>query len=373
MSVPSLDLRSQYQTLRQQLMSALERVMESQHFILGAEVEALEREIATYCGSKHAVGCASGSDALLLALMALGVAPGSEVVTTPFSFFATAGSIVRLGARPTFVDIDRRTYNIDVSQVESSVGPRTSAILPVHLYGQCSDMGPLLEIAEKQNIPIIEDAAQAIGATYLGRLAGSMGAIGCFSFYPTKNLGGAGDGGMLTTDDAQLADQLRVLRNHGGKTDYEHFQVGLNSRLDALQAAVLRVKLNYVESWSEARRQKAKRYTELFEDAGLTERVQPPFVENSNQHIFHQYVVRVPQQRDRLKEHLAKNGVVARIYYPTPLHLQPCFNSLGYGKGDFPEAERAAQETLALPLYPELSEAQQVYVVKTIQSFMLQQ
>ncbi len=369
MRVPLIDLGAQHQLLREQLLLALERVIDSQQFVLGDEVRIFEDELAQYCTSKHAVGCASGSDALLLALMALDVKAGDEIITSPFTFFATAGSIVRLAARPVFVDIDPRTYNIDVDQVEAAITPRTRVILPIHLYGQCADMDRLLEISTRREIPIIEDAAQAIGAEYRGRRAGSMGIIGCFSFYPTKNLGGAGDGGMLTSDDDDLAKRLRSLRTHGSKTEYEHSEVGINSRLDALQAALLRVKLDYLDTWSEERRKKAERYTQLLAEAGLTQKVEPPFVQGECRHIFHQYVVRVPKHRDALKEHLFESGVGTKIYYPIPLHLQKCFDYLGYKEGDFPQAERAALETLALPLYPEITETQLAYVVDKVASF----
>jgi dTDP-4-amino-4,6-dideoxygalactose transaminase len=369
MRVPLLDLGPQHQLLREQLLVAIERVIDSQRFVLGDEVRVFENEVARYCTSKHAVGCASGSDALLLALMALGVRDGDEIITSPFTFFATAGSIARLGARPVFVDIDPLTYNIDVEQVESAISPRTRAILPIHLYGQCAEMDRLIEISTRHEIPIIEDAAQAMGAEYQGRRAGSMGLIGCFSFYPTKNLGGAGDGGMLTTDNNDLAKRLRMLRTHGGKTEYEHSEIGINSRLDAIQAAVLRVKLHCLDTWSEERRKRAELYTELLRQADLTTKVAPPCVQTQSRHIFHQYVIRVPKHRDALKDHLAQWGVGTKVYYPVPLHLQKCFDYLGYKKGDFPEAERAALETLALPLYPEITDDQQRYVVDIARQF----
>jgi dTDP-4-amino-4,6-dideoxygalactose transaminase len=369
MKVPLLDLQAQYAALRDELRAAVERVMESQHFILGAEVQALEEEVARYCGSTHTIGCASGSDALLLALMALGIGEGDEVITTPFSFFATVSSITRLGARPVFVDIDPRTYNIDTALVEAAVTERTRAILPVHLYGQCADMDALLSLGEQHNIPIVEDAAQAIGAEDFGRRAGSMGTIGCYSFYPTKNLGGAGDGGMMTTNDSELAERMRVLRVHGETSKYYHRFVGINSRLDALQAAVLRVKLPHLDRWSDARAKNAERYAQLFTDAGLTEEVGLPFVREHVRHIFNQYVIRAGHRRDDLIKHLKENGVGAEIYYPLPLHLQECFSFLGHTTGDFPLAEQAARETLAIPVYPELTPEQQQYVVETIQYF----
>jgi len=369
MNVPLLDLQAQYVALRDDLQQAVERVMSSQRFVLGDEVRGLENSIAGYCQTKHAVGCASGSDALLLALMALDVKAGDEVITTPFSFFATAACITRLGARPVFVDIDPPTYNIDASQVADAITSRTKAIMPVHLYGQCAVMDPLLEVGKRRSVPIVEDAAQAIGATDNGRPAGSMGLIGCFSFYPTKNLGGAGDGGILTTNDDDVAARLRRLRAHGGANEYEHDEVGINSRLDELQAAVLRVKFPSLDRWSEERAQKAALYSKLLSEADLSFPLVTPHVRDDGRHIFHQYVIRVPGNRDALMEHLKTRGVGTKVYYPIPLHLQACFNYLGYKEGQFPESESAAKETLALPVYPELSEEQQVYVVDSIKSF----
>ena len=369
MNVPLLDLQAQYASLRDEMRPAIERVLESQRFVLGDEVRRLESSIAEYCHTKHAVGCASGSDALLLALMALDIAAGDEVITTPFSFFATGSCIARLGARPVFVDIDPRTYNLDVSQVADAITPRTKAIMPVHIYGQCTEMDPLLRFSKRHGIPVIEDAAQAIGATEHGRPAGSMGAVGCFSFYPTKNLGGAGDGGIVTTNDEQLEQRLKRLRAHGGITEYQHIEVGINSRLDELQAAVLNVKLSRLDSWSDERAQKAAVYTQLLSEADLSFELATPFVRPDCRHIFHQYVIRVPRHRDALMDHLRERGVGTKVYYPIPLHRQECFSYLGYKEGAFPEAERAAVETFALPAYPELSEAQQVYVVDSIKSF----
>ena len=331
----------------------------------------LETELARYTRTKYAVGCASGSDALLLALLALDVGAGDEVLTTPFTFFATAGAITRTGARPRFVDIEPRTYNLDPTQLETAVNDRTRAVMPVHLYGQCAGMDEILEMAARRGLHVIEDAAQAIGAEDRGRQAGSMGTIGCFSFYPTKNLGAAGEAGLLTTNDETLATRLRRLRVHGGETEYHHREVGFNSRLDTLQAAVLRVKLPHLDNWSQSRRDRAAVYTRLITQAGLDEFVTPPHVRSDAQHIFHQYVIRVPPpaSRDALIEHLKANGVGTKIYYPVPLHLQECFRDLGHREGDFPESERAARETLALPMFPELSEDQQRYVVETIRRF----
>jgi dTDP-4-amino-4,6-dideoxygalactose transaminase len=370
MNIPLIDLKAQFEPLREQMRAAIERVMDSQQFVLGAEVRSLEEEIARYSNTKHAVGCASGSDALLLALMALDIKAGDEVITSPFTFFATGGAIARLGARPVFVDIDARTYNIDPAKVEAAITPRTRALMPVHLYGQCADMDPLMEISGRHGIPIIEDAAQAIGAEDRGRRAGSIGLLGCFSFYPTKNLGGAGDGGMIVTNDESLAERLRALRVHGGLTEYLHKEVGINSRLDALQAVVLRVKLPHLDEWSNERRRKADHYNELFSKTSLSYEVITPFIRPDGRHIFHQYVVRVPTHRDALMSHLNACGIGTKIYYPVPLHLQECFHYLGYQAGDFPESERAACETFALPVYAELTDEQQRRVVDSFRSFM---
>lgn len=368
MNVPLLDLHAQYEGLREEMRAAVERVMESQQFILGPEVAELEKEIAAYSRVRHAIGCANGSDALLLALMALDVKEGDEVITTPYSFFATASAVTRLGARPVFVDIDPQTYNIDAGRIEAAMTERTRAVMPVHLYGQCAEMRAIREFCERHGVSVVEDAAQAIGADDGEERAGGMSAIGCFSFYPSKNLGGAGDGGMMTTNDDALAERLRLLRVHGGERRYYHSVVGINSRLDALQAAILRVKLPRLDSWSDARAARAARYNQLFTDAGLTEELTLPFVREGVRHIYHQYVIRA-QERDRLFEHLKEHGVGTDIYYPVPLHLQECFGYLGHGAGDFPEAERAARETLALPVYPELKDEQQQYVVDVIRRF----
>jgi dTDP-4-amino-4,6-dideoxygalactose transaminase len=369
MNVPLLDLRQQHEALREELRAATERVLDSQQFVLGEEVRLLEQEIARYCSTRHAIGCASGSDALLLALMALDIRAGDEVITTPFSFFATASAITRTGARPVFVDIEPRTYNLDPSLVEAAVNERTRAIMPVHLYGQCAEMDALLKVAARHNLPVVEDAAQAIGAEDGGRRAGSLGRVGCFSFYPTKNLGGAGDGGMLTTDDDAFAERLRRLRVHGGATEYLHQEIGINSRLDALQAAILRVKLPHLDGWSQARRERAETYSLLLTNAHLAFPLRVPFIRENTRHIFHQYVVGVPEHRDALIEHLRAHGVGVKIYYPVPLHLQECFGYLGYEAGALPSAERAARETLALPIYPELRLEQQQYVVDVISRF----
>jgi dTDP-4-amino-4,6-dideoxygalactose transaminase len=369
MKVPLLDLRGQHQALRPQLLEAVARVIDSQQFALGPEVEALESEIAEYSGTRFGIGCASGSDALLLALMALDLSPGDEVVTSPFSFFATGSAITRLGGVPRFVDIDPQTYNIDSSLIQGAITSRTRAILPVHIYGQCAEMDAILAVGARHGLPVMEDAAQAIGAEDRGRRAGSMGHVGCFSFYPTKNLGGAGDGGMLVTNDEALAERLRRLRVHGGATEYHHEEVGINSRLDAMQAAILRVKLKYLDEWSEARRKKAAFYTELLREAELAIEIVPPYVAPVGRHIFHQYVVRIPKHRDAMMKHLAHHGVSSKVYYPVPLHLQECFAFLGYRTGTFPEVERAARETLALPCFPEVTADQQRYVVEVLAKF----
>jgi len=385
--VPLLDLQAQYETIRDDVRSAVDRVFDSQHFVLGAEVQALEEEIARYSQTKFAIGCASGSDALLLALMSCDVGAGDEVITTPFSFFATAGAIARLGAQPVFVDIDERTFNLDPSLVAAAITERTRAIVPVHLYGQCAEMDSLIELSRQgcrrtadkdvggpidvsAPIPIIEDAAQAIGAEDRRRRAGSMGTIGCFSFYPSKNLGGAGDGGMLATNDLDHARRLHMLRVHGEETKYQHKVIGINSRLDALQAAVLRAKLPHLEEWTTGRQRKAQQYELMFLDAGLNEQVELPYVRSNARHIFHQFVIRVRDgRRDALRAYLRERGVGTDVYYPVPLHLQECFAYLGYKEGDFPIAEAAAKETLALPVYPELTEEQQDYVVEAIANF----
>lgn len=375
--VPLIDLDAQHALLREELMTAIARVVASQRFILGPEVCALEEEIARYVGTKYAIGCASGSDALLLALMALEVGPGDEVITTPYTFFATASAIVRLGARPVFVDIDPQTYNINPRAIEQAICARTRAIIPVHLFGQCADMRAIQKICARHSIPIIEDAAQAIGAEDDGRRAGSMGAIGCFSFYPTKNLGAMGDGGMLTTNDDALAQRLRMLRAHGAENRYYHRYVGINSRLDELQAAILRVKLKHLDDWAAARRRNAVRYAHLFAEAGLTNsqansrqeraKVALPQEREGARHVFNQYVVRVHgDRRDAVRARLAERGVASEVYYPVPLHLQECFAYLGYREGSFPEAERAARASLALPIYAELTEEQQRHVVQTV-------
>lgn len=370
MKVPLLDLTEQNQKLRPGIEAALGRVLDTNAFILGGEVAALEKELAEYCGVKHAIGCASGSDALLLALMALDVGAGDEVITTPYSFFATVSAVTRLAAIPVFVDIDPLTYNLDIVQIEAKVTEKTKAIQPVHLYGQCADMVALREVAAKYGVPLVEDAAQAIGAEENGTRAGAMSEIGCFSFYPSKNLGGMGDGGFMTTDDDELAKRLLALRVHGSEERYYHKWVGLNSRLDGFQGAVLREKLPYLDEWSDMRKANADSYRALFTDAGLTEEIVLPYERKNVRHIYNQFVIRVPGgRRDELKAFLAENEIGTDIYYPVPLHLQECFAYLGLKKGDFPESEKAARETLALPIYPELRREQQEFVVQKIAEF----
>jgi len=366
-NVPLLDLKAQYSTIRPEINEAIQRVVESQHFILGPDVEGLEREIAAFCNVRSAIGVSSGTDALLAALMAIGIGPGDEVITTTYSFFATAGVIARLGAGPVFVDIDPKSFNLDSGQVAQKITSRTKAIMPVHLFGQCAEMAPIMEIAKDKGIHVIEDAAQAIGARNReGKPAGTIGDIGCFSFFPSKNLGAFGDGGMVVTNDEKLAEIVKVLRVHGGKPKYHHRIVGGNFRLDALQAAVLRVKLKYLTSWTEGRRNNAGRYRLLFEERGLSKYTSVPV--DSPGHIYNQFVVRFPD-RDRLQSFLRQKGVETEVYYPVPLHVQECFHSLGYRPGDFPKAETAAREALALPVYPELTEEQKRYVVEKILEF----
>jgi len=370
MNVPLLDLKEQNAKLRPEIEAALGRVLDTNAFILGDEVSALEAELAEYCNSKFAIGCASGSDALLLAMMAVGVGPGDEVITTPYSFFATVSAITRLGARPVFADIDPVTYNLDVRQVAEKITSRTKAVQPVHLFGQCAEMDELNEICGVHGIQVLEDAAQAIGSEDKGRRAGSMGSIGCFSFYPSKNLGGMGDGGFLTTNDENLAEMLRALRVHGSKERYFHKWVGLNSRLDGFQGAVLRVKLPHLDGWSARRKENADRYRTLFTDAGLDEQVTAPYERPNVRHIYNQFVIRVAERaRDPLRAFLAENGVGTDIYYPVSLHMQECFAFLGYTAGDLPESERASRETLALPVYPELMPEQQEYVADKMAEF----
>ena len=370
MKVPLLDLKVQNDALRTEVDAAIKKVLDSNGFILGSEVSELEKELAAYCQTDFAIGCASGTDALLLALMAYDIGAGDEVLTTPYSFFATASSITRLGAKPVFVDIDPNTYNLDVSQVEAKITEKTKAIQPVHLFGQCAEMDLLQEIADRHSVPLVEDAAQAIGSEFDGKRAGDIGAIGCFSFYPSKNLGAMGDAGFLTTNDEALAKKLFALRVHGSFERYYHKWVGLNSRLDAMQAAILRVKLPHLDSWTAARQRNAAMYRELFADKGLTEAIILPTERENGRHIYNQFVIRVTDRRDELKSFLQGNDIGSDIYYPVSLHLQECFDYLGYQAGDFPESERASKETLALPIYPELQAAQIEFVVDKIAEFI---
>ena len=369
MQVPLLDLKQQNAELRPEIEAAIGRVLDTNGFILGSEVAALETELAAFCGVEHAIGCASGSDAILLALMALDVGPGDEVITTPYSFFATVSAITRLGATPVFVDIEPDFYNIDPAKIEEKITPRTKAIEPVHLYGQCAEMDAINAIADKHGIAVVEDAAQAIGAMDNGRQAGSMSPAGCFSFYPSKNLGGMGDGGFLTTNNSDVAAKLRALRVHGAEERYFHKYIGLNSRLDGFQGAVLRVKLPHLDRWTEQRRSNASLYRDLFSDAGIRENITIPVERAGAFHIYNQYVIRVPGNRDALRSFLTDKGIGTDIYYPVPLHLQECFAYLGYSSGSLPVAERAAEETLALPIFPELSREQIEYVSAVIVEF----
>jgi len=417
MEIPFVDLKAQYAEIEEEVQRAVHSVFESQQFILGPNVKRLEEKIATYSTVSYGIGVASGTDALLVSLMALGIGQGDGVITSPFSFFATAGVVARLGAKPIFIDIEPDTYNLDPQKlqelleagcdvdqetgkpVERKMGCAIRAVIPVHLYGQCADMDPIMEMAQRARVDIVEDAAQAIGAIYYSKgldgkvqraktegwaleeragrwgegprtacRAGSMGRLGCLSFFPTKNLGGCGDGGMVVTDDEPLSETIRVLRVHGSQPKYHHHLIGGNFRLDELQAAILNVKFLHLERWTEARRSNARRYDSLFVEAGLAERIQVPFVRDGNRHIFHQYVIRAPN-RDKLREFLRSNGVGTEVYYPIPLHLQKCFEYLGYRRGDLPESEKASGETLALPIYPELSPEKQEYVVEQIKMF----
>ena len=367
-SISFLDLKAQFAEIRDEIVEAVNGVLESQHFILGPEVEALEHEIAEYVGAEYAIGCGSGSDALLLAQMAIGIEPDDEIITAPFTFAATAGSIARLKARPVFVDINPDTFNIDERQIEAAITPRSRAIMPVHLFGLPANMDAILEIARRHHLVVIEDAAQAIGARWKGRGIGSLGTFGCFSFFPSKNLGGAGDGGMITTNDLQLAQRLRVLRVHGARRKYQYELLGINSRIDALQAAILRVKLRYLNDWAQRRRRNAERYRELFTEYGLTEQLRLPCSQETSVHVYNQYSIRAPR-RDELQAYLRDHGIPTEIYYPRPLHCEPAFTYLGYRAGEFPIAEATCREVLALPIYPELTLAQQHRIVTAMSHF----
>ncbi len=386
MNVPLLDLQAQYATIKDKVRAAVDEVFETQRFVLGANVSALESEIAKFCGVPYAVGVASGTDALLLSLKALGVGPGDSVITVPYTFFATAGAIVNVGARPIFIDIEESGFLMDPEKLSSflerectfslttcktvhkSSNTIVKAILPVHLYGQCANMDEICAVGQRHKLPVIEDACQAIGATYKGRTAGALGDLGCFSFFPSKNLGGAGDGGMVVTSNAQLADRVRLLRMHGAQQSYFHSIVGYNSRLDELQAAVLRVKLPYLQQWSQARYENAVRYEKDFQEAGLIPAITPPAILPSRSHIFHQYIIRC-KRRDDLQASLKSAGIGTAIYYPISLHEQECFRPLGYGASDLPRSHAASKETLALPVYPEISDEQRRYVVDSIAAF----
>lgn len=367
--VPLLDLQAQNAPLRDEIIAAVTRVCDSQRFIMGPEIDALEHELSAMLGVRHAVAVSSGTDALLVALMTLGIARGDEVITSPYSFFASAGAIARVGATPVFVDIDLATYNVDADRIGAAITPRTKAILPVHLFGLPADMGPIVDAASRTGIAIVEDAAQAIGAAYKGQPAGGIGTCGCFSFYPSKNLSAFGDAGLVTSNNYEFAERVRMMREHGMEPKYHHSVIGGNFRMDALQAAILRVKAPHLPAWSNARRENAKRYGALFQDAGLTDHVTLPAEPPDRRHIFNQFVIRTAR-RDDLRAHLTERGIGTEIYYPAPLHLQPCFGYLGHRRGDFPAAERAAAESLALPIYGELTPAQQQSVVGAIADFI---
>jgi len=369
MKVPLLDLQAQYQSVKKEMLEKVQEVMESQRFILGPEVEQCEKSIAAYCGVNFACGVSSGTDALVIALMNEGIGPEDEVITPDYTFFATCGSVVRVGAIPVFADIDPATYNIDITQIESLITSRTKAIIPVHLFGQMADMTPLMKIAEKHGLVVIEDAAQAIGTEYEGKRAGSFGRYGCFSFFPSKNLGCFGDGGMVVTQDPDVIKQLQVLRNHGADPKYYYKRIGGNFRLDALQAAVVNVKLKHLDRWSEARQKNAKRYEKLFSEAGIDAMLQLPKVIHGR-HVFNQYVIRIEDRRDELMNFLLRNEIGCEIYYPRPMHLQECFADMGHRQGEFPESEKACRETLALPIFPEMKEDQQDFVVERIAGFL---
>jgi dTDP-4-amino-4,6-dideoxygalactose transaminase len=367
--IPLLDLQAQHKKIREEVLAEIVRVVDSQKFILGEDVKELESDIAAYCGTKHAVGCASGSDALMLALMSLDVHAGDEVLTTPYTFFATAGAISRVGAVPVFVDVEADTFNLDVRLMEGvlTAHPKVRAIIPVHLFGGCADMDPIMKMANERGIPVIEDAAQSIGSEYKGRRAGGIGQIGAFSFFPSKNLGGYGDGGIMTTDDTALAERLRALRVHGRTGKYFHQWIGVNSRLDALQAAVLRVKLRYLDGWSAGRERNAGHYRTLMAKLAVPVIPAKPAVYQTR-HVYNQFVIRC-EQRDGLQAHLKKHGIGSEVYYPLPLHLQPCYSDLGHKKGDFPVSEKLAAESLALPIHSELADEDIDHVCESVRAF----
>ena len=362
--VPLIDLKRQYRSMKEELNSAIQDVLESQAFILGPQVKEFEDLFASYCNTNHAIGVSSGTDALLLALKSLGIGDGDEVITTPFTFFATVEAICNVGAKPVFADIDPETYNIRPDLIEKSISKRTKAIIPVHLYGQCADMDQILEIAKKNNLRVIEDSAQAVGAEYRGKKAGSMGDLGCFSFFPSKNLGGMGDGGMVTCNSEELEELIHMLRIHGGRPKNYHASLGINGRLDTIQASILIKKLGHLDDWCDKRRQKASYYTEKLKELDLV----TPKVMSFNKHAFHLYVIRV-KERDGLMEHLKANNIGCAVYYPVPQHLQECLAYLGHKEGDLPETEMAAKETLALPVFPEITEEEQDYVIESVKDF----
>jgi dTDP-4-amino-4,6-dideoxygalactose transaminase len=377
--VSFFDLKSQFSSIEGEVKAALDDLFKTQQFVLGPDVEKLEQAIAGYCQAPYAVGVASGSDALIISLMALEIGPGDEVLVPPFTFFATAGAVSRVGATPVFVDIQEDSYNIDPLQIERKITPKTKAIIPVHLYGQCADMDPILQLAKNRKVSVIEDAAQALGAEYrprpgapgqrAGQRAGQIGDLGCFSFYPTKNLGACGDAGMVTTHDPALAERVRILRVHGSHPKYIHKWIGMNSRLDSMQAAILLVKFRHLEQWTKERQRKAERYRLLFQDLlPSVPDLRLPTIQYQNRHIFHQYVIRVPR-RNELRQFLNEQGVGTDIYYPLPLHLQECYSFLKHRQGDFPVSEKASEEVLALPIYPELTDEEQVFVVDRIKAF----
>lgn len=370
MQVPLLDLKSQYETIKEEVLAVTHRIFADQRFILGPEVEGLEKEIADYCHCEYAVGVSSGTDALLVSLMAAGISDGDEVITTPYTFFATVGSIVRSGATPVFVDIDADTFNMDPAALQMATTPKTKAIMPVHLYGQCCDMARIGQFAKSHDLMVIEDAAQALGSEDdQGHRAGSLGDTGCFSFFPSKNLGAFGDGGIVTTSSSGLYETMKIIRVHGSSPKYYHRLLGGNFRLDALQAAIVRVKLSHLDSWSASRRANAENYRDLFARNGLDALITLPKEGKAGRHIYNQFVIRVPERRDELKAYLLEAGIGTEIYYPVPMHLQPCFREHGNKPGDFPRAEAAARETLAIPIYPELTKDQQAYVVEKIKAF----
>ncbi len=362
MKIPLLDLKAQYQSIKTEVAAAIKKVVDAQDFILGEEVRQLEKEVAEYCGTKYGVGVASGTDALILSLKALDIGPDDEVITTPFTFFATAESISIVGAKPVFVDIDPKTYNIDPALIAKKITKRTKAIMPVHLYGQCADMDPIMEIAREHGLKVIEDNAQAIGATHKGRKSGSLGDIGALSFFPSKNLGAFGDAGMVVTNDEKLAERIKSLRVHGSSARYLHSEIGMNSRLDNIQAAVLRIKLKYLDNWLKARRENAKFYNEKLKATPVV----TPYVPDYNVHTYHQYTLSVKTDKERLMKHLIESGIETRTYYPISLHLQDCYKSLGYKNGDIKKSEDATKQLFSIPVFPEMTQVQKEYIVEKI-------